>query len=222
MASLPSNIDYVSFLRYSPKGKTAPSLRSYNFTHAVKNDGPLIWDRKTHRAIEFMVARLGEVIPKHPFLKDLFGPETIVVPMPRSSPLVAGGLWPTMRLCSELVAQGLAAAVYPCLVRHTAVQRSHTATAGNRPGPLMHMESMSVDKSEFPPFSPERLVLVDDVVTKGATILGAYPHLKSGFPTFSVRCFALIRTMHGEVDSMIDPVKGTISLNHNDRIHRNP
>ena len=59
-----------------------------------------------------------------------------------------------------------------------------------------------------------RITIVDDVVTKGATLLAAASLVAEAYPDAEVRAFALIRTMGlvPEIDKIVDPVVGTIKL----------
>jgi adenine/guanine phosphoribosyltransferase-like PRPP-binding protein len=63
--------------------------------------------------------------------------------------------------------------------------------------------------------APLRIVLVDDVVTKGATLLAAASLIHAAFPDTRVEAFALVRTLglQPEVQRIVDPVVGTITLN---------
>jgi predicted amidophosphoribosyltransferase len=127
-----------------------------------------------------------------------------------------------MRLCSAMQNEGIAVTVHPLLVRQTAVSKSATAGAGQRPGPQEHYDSLGLDPRQ-PLLSPnERLVIVDDVVTRGATLLAAFARLTEAFPINPVSCFALIRTMSGvDIDAILGPVEGTITF-HAGYLHRQP
>jgi hypothetical protein len=80
---------------------------------------------------------------------------------------------------------------------------------------------MSVSK----PFgSPERITVVDDVVTKGATLLAAASLLAVAFPDAEIRAFALVRTMGliPDVDRILDPVLGWIRRTAGSGADRDP
>jgi adenine/guanine phosphoribosyltransferase-like PRPP-binding protein len=64
----------------------------------------------------------------------------------------------------------------------------------------------------------ERVTIVDDVVTKGSTLLAAASHVKSVLPGTEVRAFALVRTrgLVDEIESIIDPCVGIIARAGND------
>jgi orotate phosphoribosyltransferase-like protein len=68
----------------------------------------------------------------------------------------------------------------------------------------------------------QRLIIVDDVVTRGATLLACYARLSEAYPDVPISVFALIRTMSGaEIAKMLDPVTGTIKL-QNRQVYRKP
>jgi len=72
--------------------------------------------------------------------------------------------------------------------------------------------------------SPARLLLVDDFVTKGATLLAAASLLKEAFPGAEVQGFALVRTMGlvSDVESIVAPCLGTIRLLRGGDVYREP
>ena len=69
--------------------------------------------------------------------------------------------------------------------------------------------SFHIEPSSTP---PETIILVDDVVTKGRTLLAAASRLHEAFPRTRIRAFALVRTMGliPEVPRLLDPCKGEI------------
>jgi gamma-glutamylcysteine synthetase len=78
---------------------------------------------------------------------------------------------------------------------------------------------MAVQKS----FSDaEEIVLVDDVVTRGATLLGAANRLTEAFPNVRIRAFAAMRTMTPPLvfRAINDPCIGTIELRGIDTFRR--
>jgi predicted amidophosphoribosyltransferase len=166
--------------------------------------------------------RLAQEAPSHPFLQNCFGPDVVLVPVPGSSLLVLGGLWPADRLCKAIRNEGLAANVRPLLTRTKAVPKSATAGPGQRPSVETHYDSLAI-RPATPLLPPTvRFTIVDDVVTRGATLLASYVRLREAYPDVPINCFALIRTMSGvEVDSVLNPVEGVISL-AGGHLHRNP
>jgi orotate phosphoribosyltransferase len=71
---------------------------------------------------------------------------------------------------------------------------------------------------------PEEFVLVDDVVTAGATLLGAANKLSEAYPGVNIRGFAAARTITDATRfrRTVDPVHGTITLRPNGRTQREP
>lgn len=212
----PSDLNFTSFLQYSPRGQSSTSRTSQLFTRAVKDDSFY----GTQRAIQYAALRLSQEIPNDLPLQKCFSGDVILIPVPRRAPLVPGGLWPTMKLCEAMHQNGIAGNVLPILTRVTAVQKSATAGSGQRPGPQEHYDSIVADANRPLLGSGHHLVIVDDVVTRGATFFGCYARLREAYPNVQVSCFALIRTMSNvEVDSILSPVEGVITLNP---LHRQP
>ena len=59
---------------------------------------------------------------------------------------------------------------------------------------------------------PDRLLLVDDVVTKGRILLAAAARLRELCPASEVRAFALVRTMGlaRGIEHLVSPCEGEI------------
>jgi adenine/guanine phosphoribosyltransferase-like PRPP-binding protein len=65
---------------------------------------------------------------------------------------------------------------------------------------------------ERPSIDPESVVLIDDVITKGRTLLAAAARVREAFPHAQIRAFALLRTMGMTtgVEHLLDPCRGEI------------
>ncbi|HEY3155368.1 MAG TPA: hypothetical protein VGK76_01910 [Candidatus Eisenbacteria bacterium] len=150
---------------------------------------------------EFASTQLGEIL----------GAGVTLVPAPKSSPLVEGALWPAKRIADELLARGLGREVIPCVRRAVRVPKSAFAAAGERPTAKTHLESLTAEGELA---RPARIAVVDDVVTKGATLLAVASLVQDLFPEADVRAFAMLRTMglQPEVDRILEPCVGTIHL----------
>jgi hypothetical protein len=214
MVAFPSRIGFAALLAYAPRGNSVTSKNSRVVTYAIKQDGTFKAGAASYlNAIDYTTKRLSEVMPKHPFLADYFNLSVTLVPCPRSSLTKPGSLWPANRICQSIFGRGLAANVLPCLYRTKAVQRSATAAPGQRPAPDEHHESVEV-KTQALLNLPTSITLVDDVITRGSSLLAFYKRAEEAFPGIPIRCFAVVRTMSfGEVTSILDPVAGTISYN---------
>ena len=141
-------------------------------------------------------------------MKDFFGPNVILVPAPKSAPLVQSALWPAHVICREIVRQGLAKAIQPALKRVTRVTKS--AGAKERPDIHKHMETMEATPWLSDGGAPH-LTIVDDVITKGATLYAGCVLIREAMPEADVRVFALVRTMsQGDVAEILAPCVGVV------------
>lgn len=200
--SLLSEVRFGAFLVYCPRSTSETSRKSREWRANIKFDRP--------PGISKAVGALRQAFDRTP-LTEVLGPGVTLVPVPKSAPLVEGALWPAQRICLELIRQGLGKEILPCVRWVTAVPKSAFAAPGQRPTPQQHLDSMAAD----PALSrPSRVTVVDDIVTKGATLLAVASHVQRLFPEADVRAFALVRTMGlvPEVERIVDPCVGMISL----------
>ena len=155
-----------------------------------------------------------------PLLAGFFEPTDLLVPVPGSAPYSSGDPWVSQDLALALVKEGLGGAAWTGLHRVRAVRKSATAAPGTRPTVNLHYDSFYVERPAEP---PEGIVLIDDVVTKGRTLLAAASRVQEAFPGVHVRGFALLRTMGriSTVEQLLDPCKGQIRWRGGDA-HRSP
>ncbi len=147
----------------------------------------------------------------------LFGREVVLVPVPASCPRPSAA-WVGARLAWCLKEMGLARAVWPCLRRRYPVRKSAFAPPGERPTVLEHYASFDVAADRMGAGPAGRLVLVDDVITRGRTLLAAAARLREAFPECEIVAFALMRTVgRGEVPSRNpDPCEGQVRWQRGD------
>jgi len=141
-------------------------------------------------------------------LAALFARGTLLVPIPRSSPWDGETLWPALALAIALRDVGLALPVWTGLRRHTEVRKSATAPNGWRPSVRQHYDSLCVTSAA----PVRRLVLVDDIITKGRTLLAAAARLQAQIPQADIRAFALMRTQgfQPHIDQITDVCHGVV------------
>lgn len=153
-------------------------------------------------------------------LAGFFGPTDLLVPVPGSAPYSSGDTWASQDLAFALVEEGLGGAAWAGLHRVRAVRKSATAAPGTRPTVYLHYDSFCVERPREP---PEGIVLIDDVVTRGRTLLAAASRVQEAFPGVRVRGFALLRTMGlgPDVEQLLNPCKGQIRWRGGDA-HRSP
>jgi hypothetical protein len=165
-------------------------------------------------------ARHLAVVGADPPVQPFFGPQVILVPAPGSALRGAGTLWVPERICAAFVAEGLAARVDPYLSRIAAVPKSATSPRHQRPNAQRHYDTMGVTGGSL---IAERIVVVDDVVTTGATLLAAVSRVWDAFPNADVRAFALARAISdGDIQATHLPTRGVIRLRADGKTWRDP
>jgi predicted amidophosphoribosyltransferase len=174
--------------------------------HQIKVDGRV----NQAPVIPLAVQRLKENLT--PELDDLLARDVLLVPAPGSAPRKGGTLWVPERICQELVSAGFGRSVEPLLSRLTPVAKSSFAAPGQRPTAQRHYETMGVNRRLG--VDPLRITIVDDVITKGATLLAAASLLEQAYPEATIQAFALVRTVYSEdFEGIVDPLTGTIYWN---------
>lgn len=199
-----SELRFGALLVYSPDGTEVDSRRSARAVADIKNCVPDYLVRIGTRFEEaFGTGMFGAFL----------GSDVLLVPAPRSAPFkTRDAAWPARRICDVLVAHRLGVGVENLLARHTAVKKSALLRKGaDRPGPDQHAETLRCADVLASP--PGRITIVDDVVTRGATLLGCARVLAGRFPETEIRAIAVVRTMSKqEVVNMLAPVEGRIWL----------
>jgi len=145
------------------------------------------------RASELVVRRMQENLGRDSPVR-LFFDEALLVPAPRSAPLVRGAVWPAARIAEAMIPQGFGHTVVRLLERVAAVTTSHTAAGRERPWPDTHRKTLAVGR-DLPVDFAGRLIVVDDVITRGSTLLGCAQVLKAAYPDAEVGSFAAFRTL---------------------------
>lgn len=154
-------------------------------------------------------------------LGNFFGTNTILVPAPRSSLIKSDALWVPQSIARALVKRGFGSNTVEYLLRTRAVAKSAFSGPSDRPKVTTHFESLAVQGTMTP---PDDVLLIDDIVTRGATLLGAANRLLDAFPNARVRAFAAMRTVSNpaEFEEMYRPCTGVITYrsNQDDTIRR--
>ena len=206
------NLPFGSFLVYPSPGKSEEHARYKKAVLSIKEDRVR---PEGERWPEYAAKRLVQLLPESP-LEHFFDGDPCLVPLPRSGLSAKDSVWPAKRISESLVHHGLGARVECAIERRTAVHKS--AGSENRPSPRDHYSSFRAV-----PVKAERIILVDDVVTRGSTALGAAWRLLEVMPVAQVKLFAVARTMRDhEVRGSIDIVLGTIELQSPNYLLRSP
>jgi hypothetical protein len=200
------NVTFSSCYIYSPRGRGYGSEAARLLCTRLKS-GDTAW-------LPVYAGRVHDLAIRHSTLSGLFTSQTILVPVPSSAPS-AHRTWAAERLAFALHGVGLGGSVWAGIERRFPVRKSATALNIDRPTVRQHYESFVVSTFSTTtrlPFEPVKFVLIDDVITKGRTILAAAARLHEAFPNADIRAFTLIRTMGfvAKVDDPLDPCQGQV------------
>lgn len=207
-----SKVSCGTYLVYRPRGAQRVEQDSRRICYTLKDGNEELIDRVVAHIVEHDGAS---------GVRDVLGTEAVLVPMPRSSPLKKGALWPAQLLAEALVGRRMGLIALPLLERTLAVRKSSTSPPGGRPTASDHFSSMEVNRLVLP--ECERLVVVDDVITQGATMIAAVSRLVDAYPKLSVSGFAFVRTMSfDQIHSVVEPACCNITLNPSGSTRRAP
>lgn len=200
------NVAFSSCYIYSPRGHGYGSEAARLLCARLKA-GDYWW-------LPFYAGRVHHLAIRHSTLSGLFTTDSVLVPVPGSAPS-AHRTWAAERLAFALHGVGLGGSVWAGIERRFPVRKSATALNADRPTVRQHYESFAVSAYSISariPVHPVKFILIDDVITKGRTILAAAARLHEAFPNADIRAFALIRTMGfvAKIDDPLDPCQGQV------------
>jgi hypothetical protein len=220
-----NRLEFASVLQYPPRldvvsgdllvgAKTARNL-------VLQLKGGLAGSEST-RTAEVLAAFVKSDGATRSLTSSFFAPSAVLIPVPRSALLTAGGLWPARVLAMSLKAGGLGDSVREIVIRAKPIRKSASSLGSTRPGLLEKYESLRVASSLE---ALNDVTLVDDVVTTGSELLAAANRISEAFPSARIRAFAAARTMSGPprwpFTKPIDPVVGVIESDGG-QVWRNP
>jgi hypothetical protein len=203
------DVAFASCYIYSPAGVGAVSERSRLLRELLKAGSA--------RYLARYAQRVRQQSQDQTQLAGFFRPDDVLVPVPGCAPKSSSALWVAADLADVLVREGLGISAWRGLHRVCAVRKSGTAAPGTRPTVALHYESLLMDP---PLVAPHSVVLIDDVVTRGRTLLAAAARVREVLPTARIRAFALLRTLGTipEVHRLLDPCRGKISFKAGDAV----
>lgn len=206
-AALPRkyHLNFATCYAYSPKGESEVSERSRQLCARVKTGSP--------KWLNTYVSCVHQEAPRS--FRGFFNEHTLLIPIPNVSASARTCGWVARRIAVAMKGAGLARDVWPGLRRISRVERSASAWMWQRPTVEQHYQSFAVIPAMRPPTD---IVLIDDVITKGRTLLAAALRLQQAFPKADIRAFALVRTMGLvlNVERLLDPCVGAIRWNGED------
>jgi len=207
-----SAIPYGSLLSYSTKGFSAAIEHSKGVMATLKQD--LLVEQPPIPMSQWIANKVYQNRSTLPFA-SFFNPNAVLVPVPSSSLMQKGTLWVPERLASALACLGLGRAVVSCLVRTEAVPKSAWSPPWARTTAPRHYQTLAVQGRLS---QTDEVLLIDDIVTRGATLLGAANRLMDSFPNARIRAFAAMRAIGNPVEFVkeYDPQLGVITLRSSD------
>lgn len=200
---------------YEPRQSGNPqSAESKRWCYDLKNNRVVSVDGNLRETAdlfcESLSHRLGD--PDWPDTTDFFGDDVVAIPIPGSSIPTKNSIWVPELISEGLERYGLVGGVSACLQRSTPVQKSSSANPGGRPSPWEHSQTMAFTPS-LKISSAKRILLVDDVLTKGSTLCGAVMCLRNHGIKAEIRGAAMIRTLGlNNFRRFRDPVVGTVTF----------
>lgn len=205
------SLSFISCYAYSPRASGTLGEASRVLCARVKA-GDSIWVPRYAGSVHRMTC-------EDKALAALFSRRAVLVPVPGSK-ISGEAPWAAECLATALAAVGLGGRLCRVLRRQCSVRKSATSPSGMRPSVREHYESLAIAH----PLPPQaRIVLVDDVITKGRTLLAAAARLQAELPHADIRAFALIRTVGfvPRMERLVDVCHGAVRWAGGDA-HRDP
>ena len=212
-----TEMEYASYLSYTPRPQSQEQRSSKDVTLMLKNNE--MWSGTPLSTAEYIIWQMAKKVERLP-LYDFFRNKPVLVPMPSSSLQRPGSLWVPRCISSALVRNGLGIRVVECLARVRAVQKSSRSLPEERPRATNHYNTLGVETVH----GAGEILIIDDVITRGASMMGAANRLADAFPDAKIRGFAITRTVSRseEFRSIEDPQIGSIRLEANGETCRKP
>ncbi len=196
--------DFHTILVYSPSGNSLTAIDSRTLLGACKNGNINFAQNLSKKIFELK--------------QEFFFENSVFVPVPRSTPLMVGAVYPSKILAETLVSNGLGNGVYECLKRTKAIPKSSSQfSADSRNSVQTHLNSISVSSLII---SEPTIIVIDDVLTLGRTTMASAIKLKEAYPDKEIKIFSPFRTRSfgGYEDILIDVQHGEMILSSNDKV----
>ena len=210
----PSNISYASLLSYVPEWRWRGCALSEEQRRVFKTGREymiaLKRDSNQPDGLPPICDSVAKWCADSCLFSGFFSKQTILVPVPGSALTRPDTLWVPQVLANSLVRYGLGEAAATCLLRVKSVPKSATSRPKDRATPSQHYKTMEVRDMLI---EPKNILLVDDIVTRGAAFLGAAWRVRERYPNSRVQAFATMRTVSNgnEFVGTMDPKEGIIT-----------
>lgn len=169
---------FLTFLAYSPRGKSEIEIMSRTVAGSCKNGDVSFSTRLSQRLIESN-------------LSDYFA-DSALVPVPRSTPLVEGAVFPSRIICETLLKNGLGNSVANCIDRSYAIPKSSGQFHADTRNTIQTHQSSLVVKPIL--ISEPTIIVVDDILTLGRTSMATALELQNVYSDKEIKIFCAIRT----------------------------
>jgi len=145
------------------------------------------------------------------FIASHIDANSTLVPMPRSAPLIKDGVWPSMSICLKLIQKGFGKDIVKMIDRISSVQTAHLQSGSDsRASIKQHFDSIQYNDSSGM-LTPDKIVLVDDVITQGRNSVACYQKLRTQFPNVPIIVFTPVRTMSfDQINILSCPIQGKV------------
>ena len=203
-------LEFGSLLAYVPRVASDKMQQAKNVMFAIKSDSFLEQPREQPIPMSQWIAKaVQREMSTLPFI-SLFQRDTILVPVPSSSLMQPGSLWVPDRIASALAKAGIGREAVRYLTRVKPLRKAAFSEPSERPTPVEQFETLAVQRRMSDP-PPDQITLIDDIVTRGHTLMGAANRLAEVFPDARVSGFAAMRTASpSDFKSVYDPQSGII------------
>ncbi len=202
---------FLSAYAYSPTGVDPSSRHSRRLCAAIKAADPAALAAGARTIAGFVRSDAGLAADLHR--------DAVLVPVPASESRPAGGTCVSVGIATALARCGIGADVRELLVRAVPVRKSATAPIGARPSVAEHFASFRIVATPVEP-AAAAFVLVDDVVSRGRTLLAAACRLRERFPLTPIGALALMRTLGyvTVIPRLTEPCVGEIRWRREDAV----
>lgn len=184
MSNYHFDLPYGSLLNYIPKKTYPQAVFSREVVDKVKSGN----EKVIGQVIDLIDAR-----PQAAPLKDFLTPDSLLIPVPRSSLIKPGSVWPSKIIAEELLKRGYGSMLKPTVERTEPIRKSSNQVAEDRPTVQEHLKSLGIAlPAELT--DPKTIILVDDVVTQGSVSVACAELLKQIYPDSEIKLFAIAKT----------------------------